>query len=156
VSPSDTGDTTALSKFVEWFRTDLVYKAPEEWPGNVAWFLDEVVRRFGSTAPETSEVEQLRQELTRAQALSSGDPAAVADLRAENEQLRAALAAAAPAPPVDVAARLRAVAKIVEDSAPGLFAEGMLRRLARWVEQNPDDTDAQAIARALTGEATGA
>lgn len=36
-----------------------------------------------------AERERLRAELSRAQALSSGDPAAVAELRAENEQLRA-------------------------------------------------------------------
>lgn len=37
-----------LEQFVEWFRTDLLYKAPEEWPGRIAWFLDELTRRYGA------------------------------------------------------------------------------------------------------------
>jgi hypothetical protein len=36
-----------LPQFVEWFRTDLVYKAPEDWPANISWFLDTLVQRFG-------------------------------------------------------------------------------------------------------------
>lgn len=38
-----------LTQFVEWFRTDLVYKAPEEWPSRISWFLDTLVTRYGGS-----------------------------------------------------------------------------------------------------------
>lgn len=73
-------------------------------------------------------------------------------LLAEYDRRGADLAAAAtPAPPVDVAARFRAVSKVVGDRGPTSYA---LDRLAEWVEQHPDSPSAQAIARALTGETT--
>lgn len=37
-----------LKEFVEWFREDLLYKAPEVWPGHVKWFLDELIARYGT------------------------------------------------------------------------------------------------------------
>jgi hypothetical protein len=39
-----------LEQFVEWFRDDLAYKAPETWPGHVSWFLDTLVERYGGAA----------------------------------------------------------------------------------------------------------
>ena len=35
-----------LHEFVEWFRNDIAYKAPEQWPGRITWFLDEVKERY--------------------------------------------------------------------------------------------------------------
>jgi hypothetical protein len=76
----------------------------------------------------------------------------VEGLRAEIDQLRAALAAAAtPAPPVDVAARLRAMADAA-NAARYYEVERGLNTAERWCERDPEL--AQAIARALTGEAT--
>jgi len=37
-----------LHEFVEWFRNDIAYKAPEQWPGRITWFLDEVKNRYGN------------------------------------------------------------------------------------------------------------
>lgn len=39
-------ETSELGKFVQWFRNDLVYKAPEVWPGHISWFLAELMDRF--------------------------------------------------------------------------------------------------------------
>lgn len=44
-----------LHEFVEWFRNDIAYVAPELWPGRITWFLDEVKERYAS-------VEQLEEE----------------------------------------------------------------------------------------------
>ena len=35
-----------LHEFVDWFREDLAYKAPEMWPGHLQWFFDEVKDRY--------------------------------------------------------------------------------------------------------------
>lgn len=42
-----------LPEFVDWFRHDLVYKAPEEWPGRISWFLSTLLDRYGN-APDLS------------------------------------------------------------------------------------------------------
>jgi hypothetical protein len=42
----------SLAEFVEWFRNDLAYAAPETWPGRIQWFLDELPKRYGD-APMT-------------------------------------------------------------------------------------------------------
>lgn len=44
-----------LAEFCDWFRTDLVYKAPEQWPDTIAWFLDELLRRFGADPTAATE-----------------------------------------------------------------------------------------------------
>lgn len=46
-APAAGGQT--LEQFVEWFRNDLAYKAPETWPRHVSWFLNTLVHRYGST-----------------------------------------------------------------------------------------------------------
>lgn len=38
-----------LADFAEHFRTDLVYAAPETWPGRIAAFLDDLIARYGAT-----------------------------------------------------------------------------------------------------------
>lgn len=35
-----------LHEFVEWFREDLLYKAPETWPFHVKRFLDAIQERY--------------------------------------------------------------------------------------------------------------
>lgn len=44
-----------LHEFIEWFREDLVYKAPETWPFHVKRFLDAVEERY-ENADEIKEV----------------------------------------------------------------------------------------------------
>lgn len=38
-----------LHEFVDWFYRDLAYKAPEQWPGRIAWFLGAVKARYPDT-----------------------------------------------------------------------------------------------------------
>ncbi len=38
-----------LNDFVEWFRTDMAYRAPEQWAGRITWFLNELKDRYGNT-----------------------------------------------------------------------------------------------------------
>lgn len=35
-----------LHEFVDWFREDVLFKAPEEWPAHLRWFLGEVKERY--------------------------------------------------------------------------------------------------------------
>lgn len=46
-------ETGELGKFVERFTRDLAYKAPEQWPGLLEAFLDELVGRFDKPADGT-------------------------------------------------------------------------------------------------------
>lgn len=57
---SDRPDMT-LPAFVDWFRADLAYKAPELWPDRLEWFFAELVNRHGNT-PEPKPGPADRQE----------------------------------------------------------------------------------------------
>lgn len=56
--PEPSGPTqggTPLADFVEHFRTDLVYAAPETWPGRISGFLDDLVARYNPLIEGTAE-----------------------------------------------------------------------------------------------------
>ncbi len=51
MSTGGTVNGMSLPEFVDWFRDDLTYRAPEGWPGAVSWFLEDLVQRYGN-APD--------------------------------------------------------------------------------------------------------
>lgn len=52
---------TTLAERCAWLRADLAYRAPEQWPGRISWWLDDTERRFGErTAPQRDAIYVLR------------------------------------------------------------------------------------------------
>lgn len=46
-SPADVVDgRLRLHEYVEWFRNDLAFRAPELWPDAISEFLDNLTTRF--------------------------------------------------------------------------------------------------------------